>query len=200
MAVIADPNLAYILLLIGIYGLIYEFTNPGIGGPGIIGTICLLLAFYAFQILPISYVGLALILLGIGLMVTEAFTPSFGVLGVGGVAAFVIGSVVLMDTDLPAFRIAYPLIGGFAVSSLLLLAVGLNMIVRSRRRIAITGNESLLQQTVVALEDFHGSGHVRLLGERWRAVSTQPVRKNEVLQIVAVDGLTLHVSKKENRT
>lgn len=196
LSVITDPNLAYILLLIGIYGLIFEFSNPGLGGPGIIGAICLLLAFYAFQILPISYVGLALIILGVALMVAEAFAPSFGILGVGGGVAFVVGSIVLMDTELPGYQIAYPLIGGFALASFLLFGFGLNLAMRAHKHKHVTGNESWIGAIAVASEDFQGTGHVKIQGERWKARCDESVRQDEEVVIDEVDGLTLKVHRK----
>ena len=117
LSIITNPNVAYILMMIGVYGLFFEFSNPGMGVPGIAGALCLLLALYAFQVLPISYAGVALILLGLGLMIAEAVSPSFGVLGLGGVAAFAIGSIILMDTEIPAYKIAMPLIAAATVFS-----------------------------------------------------------------------------------
>lgn len=196
LAVITNPNLAYVLLLIGIYGLIFEFSNPGLGGPGIIGVICLLLAFYALQILPVSYVGLALILVGIALMVAEAFAPSFGILGLGGGIAFVVGSVMLMDTELPAYQIAYPLIAGFAVSSLLLFVFGINMAIRAHKHKNVSGQESWIGKTGVALEDFQGKGHIWIEGERWQVQCDQAVNKDDELEVQAIKGLALIVKKK----
>ena len=120
LGIITNPNVAYILMIIGIYGLMFEFYNPGLVGPGVVGAICLLLALYAFNVLPVNYAGLALILLGVALMAAEAFAPSFGVLGIGGVIAFVIGSIMLMDTDVPGFQVYWPLVGGVATGSALL--------------------------------------------------------------------------------
>ena len=110
LAIITDPSVAYVLMLIGIYGLFFEFSNPGFVFPGVAGAICLLIAMYAFQLLPVSYAGLALILLGIAFMVAEAFLPSFGALGIGGIIAFVVGSLMLIDTDMPGYGIPWPLI------------------------------------------------------------------------------------------
>lgn len=135
LAVITNPNVAYILMLIGIYGLLLEFYNPGIGLPGVLGGICLLLAMYALQMMPVNYVGLGLLLLGIALMIAEAFNPSFGILGLGGVVAFVLGSIFLMDSDIPGFQIALPLIIGIAIFSvgLIVITVGLLLKIRSKK-------------------------------------------------------------------
>ena len=119
LAVITNPNVAYLLMLVGVYGLLLEGYNPGAVLPGVVGAIALLLALYAFQVLSMNYAGLGLIVLGIALMIAEAFAPSFGVLGVGGVLAFVIGSIILMDTEAPGFQIARPLIGGMALAGAL---------------------------------------------------------------------------------
>jgi len=194
LSVLTDPNIAYILMLLGIYGLLFEFSNPGAVVPGVLGSICLLLALFAFQVLPINYAGLALILLGLALMVAEAFVPSFGILGIGGVAAFTLGSILLTDIGVPGFEIHPELIVGFAIASALLFILGLGMIVKARRRPALTGSEELRLHPAVALEDFDREGWVRLQGERWHAVSDRPVRKGQRLKVTAVEGLTLHVT------
>lgn len=127
LSVITNPNVAYILMLIGIYGLLLEFYNPGVGLPRVLGGICLVLAMYSLQMLPVSYAGLALILLGIALMVAEAFSPSFGIFGLGGVAAFSLGSIMLMDTEVPGYQIALPLIIGISLFSVAFIVVTLSM-------------------------------------------------------------------------
>lgn len=134
LSVITNPNVAYILMLIGIYGLLLEFYNPGGGLPGVLGGICLLLAMYSLQMLPVSYAGLALILLGIALMIAEAFSPSFGIFGLGGVAAFTLGSIMLMDTEVPGYQIALPLIIGISLFSVAFIVVTISMLVRVRNR------------------------------------------------------------------
>ncbi len=194
LSVLTDPNIAYILMLLGIYGLIFEFSNPGAIVPGVLGSICLLLALFAFQVLPINYAGLALILLGIALMVAEAFVPSFGILGIGGIAAFTLGSIMLTDIGVPGFEIHLELILGFAITSALLFILGLGMIIKARRRPALTGSEELLLHPAVALEDFDREGWVLVQGERWHAVSDRPVEKGQRLKVTSVEGLTLHVT------
>jgi membrane-bound serine protease (ClpP class) len=191
LTVITDPNIAYILMLLGIYGLIYELANPGFILPGIVGTICLLLALYTFQILPINYAGLALIVLGIAFMVGEAFAPSFGALGIGGVIAFVVGSVILMDEQ--GMRISFLLIGSTALVSagfFLLIMTKLFMI---RKKKVVTGEEAMIGITGEAMEDFTEQGRIWVHGESWQAQSSAPVKKGQKIQVTAKDGLLLKV-------
>jgi membrane-bound serine protease (ClpP class) len=194
LAVITNPSLAYLLILVGIYALIFEFMNPGMVLPGVVGAICLLLALYAFHLLPVNYAGLALIVLGIAFMVAEAFLPSFGALGAGGLIAFVIGSIMLMDdTDLPGFEIPYTLIGGVAAASAAFLFFVVGMAVRNRRRPVVSGREYLIGAAGVALEDFEREGWARVQGETWRVRSGTPVRQGQALRVTAMQGLTLTV-------
>jgi len=193
LATITDPNVAYILLLVGIYGLVIEGYNPGGYLPGVVGAISLLLALFAFQVLPVNFAGLGLIVLGVALLVAEAFVPSFGALGLGGIAAFVFGSILLFDTDVPGFSLSRGLIGSVAgLASLALLGLML-LLVRVRRRPVVSGREALLGDTAEALEDFTGSGAVFVQGERWTARCPQAVHKGDRLRIVRVRGLLLHV-------
>ncbi|MDH3451891.1 MAG: nodulation protein NfeD [Gammaproteobacteria bacterium] len=193
LALITNPNVAYILLMIGIYGLIIEFYNPGLGGPGIVGVICLLLGAFALHMLPINYVGLALMLVGVALMAAEAFTPTFGVLGLGGAIAFILGSIMLMDTDLPAYQISLPIIAAFAVASIGLFVFAVGAALRARHGRVTTGTESMVGATAEALEDFDATGRVRAFGENWQASTERPVTKGSTVRIVQVDGLTLKV-------
>jgi membrane-bound serine protease (ClpP class) len=194
LGVITNPSLAYMLILIGVYALIFEFMNPGMVLPGVVGAICVLLALYAFHLLPVNYAGLALIVLGIAFMVAEAFLPSFGALGAGGLIAFVIGSIMLMDdTDLPGFEIPYALIGGVAAASAAFLFFVVGMAVRNRRRPVVSGRESLIGASGVALEDFEAEGWARVQGETWRVRSGTPVRQGQALRVTAMQGLTLTV-------
>ncbi len=197
LSTITNPSVAYILLMIGIYGIILEFYNPGMGVPGVVGAICLLTALYALQMLPISYVGLGLIVLGIGLMVTEAFTPTFGVLGLGGGVAFIVGSIMLMDTDLPGYQIAMPIIAAFGVASVLILSVVLRLAFKAFRHEVVSGMEGMRNETARALEDFDREGRVRAMGEMWHARTDTPVRKDQLLRIRNIDGLTLYVEAQE---
>jgi membrane-bound serine protease (ClpP class) len=197
LAVITNPNIAYLLMLVGVYGLLLEGYNPGSFVPGVVGAIALLLALYAFQVLSVNYAGLGLLVLGIALMVAEAFAPSFGVLGVGGVIAFVIGSVVLLDTEAPGFQIARPLIGGIALAAAAVILLMGAYFMRARRKPVVTGPEQLLSEPAIAIADFERSGPVRIRGEIWNAVARAPVRKDERLRVVRVEGLTLEVQSDE---
>lgn len=195
LSVITNPNVAYILLMIGIYGIILEFYNPGMGVPGITGVICLLLAAFALQMLPINYAGLALIVVGIVLMVVEVFSPSFGVFGIGGLAAFVLGSVMLLDADLPGYQISIPLIAALATGTGGLILITLGALVRSRRQAVTSGAEAMVGAEAVALENFEHKGHVRAMSENWTAVTDVPVNKGDRLVIEKLDGLLLRVHK-----
>lgn len=192
LAVITHPNVAYFLMIIGFYGLIFELSNPGSLIPGTIGIISLLLALFAFQVLPINYAGLALILAGLGLMVGEALMPSFGILGIGGIVAFVIGSVILMDAD--NLSISLPLIGGIALMAAAFMLWTLTRFMGLRRRPVRTGQEDLIGSQAWVLGDFDGQqGHVRLRGERWNARSLSPLHEGQEVRVTAIDGLTVEV-------
>jgi membrane-bound serine protease (ClpP class) len=193
LALVTNPNVAYLLMLIGIYGLLLEGYNPGAIVPGVVGAICLLLALFAFQVLSVNYAGLALIALGVLLIVAETFVPSFGALGLGGIVAFVIGSVMLLDNDVPGFSIAWQVIGAMALAGSLLLLAIVSFAVRARRRPVMGGVEGLLREVAEALEDFEHKGLVRAQGETWTAVSNSPVRAGQRLKIRKVNGLTLEV-------
>ncbi|TQV84804.1 nodulation protein NfeD [Exilibacterium tricleocarpae] len=195
LAVITDPNVAYVLMLVGIYGLIFEFSNPGMGVPGIVGAICLLLALYAFQVLPVSYAGVALIILGAGLMAAEAFAPSFGVLGLGGIVAFIIGSIILMDTELPGFQIALPIILAFATASAGLLILLLGIIARARRSAVVTGLATLVGE-IARVEQVGGDAPmIRLQGELWQVACDQPLIVGDTVRVKVAEHIILQVEK-----
>ena len=196
LSVITNPSIAYLLLLVGLYGLLLEGYNPGAMVPGVVGVLSLLLAAYALQVLPVNYVGLALIIVGVGLMVAEVVTPSFGVLGIGGLFALVVGSIILFDTDVPGFGVSRGLIAGIAVTTGGAFLLIMMMLGRSRRAAVTTGVDELLALPAVAVEDFSGDGHVRIRSELWRAHSETPVSAGQILKVEAVDGLTLHVRPK----
>jgi membrane-bound serine protease (ClpP class) len=193
LSIITNPSVAYLMILLGIYALIFEFTNPGLVLPGVVGTIAILIALYAFHLLPVNYAGLALILVGIAFMVAEAFLPAFGSLGIGGLIAFVLGSIILIDTDLPGFEIPYALIGGVAAASAAFVFLVVGMMVRSRRRPVVSGREDLIGAAGEALEDFEAEGWARVRGETWRVRSTAPVRRGDRLRVAGMDGLILTV-------
>jgi membrane-bound serine protease (ClpP class) len=197
LSVITDPNVAYILLMIGIYGLILEFYHPGTAVPGTIGVICLLLGGYALQMLPVNYAGLALMVVGIGMMVAEAFVPGFGVLGIGGAVAFVIGSVILMDTDLPGYQISLPLIAAFAAASVGILGFIVGAAIKARGRKVVTGRSAIIGATGEVLDDFTDRGLVRLHAEIWQARSRTPLTKGTRVRIVRMDDLVLTVEPQE---
>jgi membrane-bound serine protease (ClpP class) len=197
LAVISNPTVAYMLMLIGIYGLVFEGYSPGAIVPGVVGAISLLLALFAFQILPVNYAGLALILLGVVLMLSEFMVPSFGALGIGGVAAFVFGSLIFIDADVPGFSVATSLITSIALTGALALLGTVWFAMKSRVRPVVSGIEEMTHMRAEALEDFEQEGDVLAHGERWRARSTTPVRKGQVLKVTKVDGLRLDVQPAE---
>jgi membrane-bound serine protease (ClpP class) len=193
LQLITNPNVAYLLMLIGIYGLLLEGYNPGSVLPGVVGAISLLLALFAFQVLPVNYTGLALIALGVLLIVAESFVPSFGTLGLGGIVAFVIGSIMLLDTDVPGFSIAWQLVAVMALTGSLVLFGIVSFAVRARKRPVVSGVEGMLRERAEAVESFDRQGRVRVHGEVWNAVTRVPVLAGQKLHIVRVDGLTLEV-------
>jgi membrane-bound serine protease (ClpP class) len=193
LGVITSPTIAYMLLLIGVYGLFFEGYNPGAIFPGVIGAICLLVALYAFQLLPVNYAGFGLLILGILLMIGEAIAPSFGVLGIGGIISVVIGSIILIDTDVPGFMISRPLIGAIAlVSSFGLMAI-IGIAMKARQRPVVSGREQLVGAEGTALLDFEHDGNVFVHSERWSAVTGSPLREGQAIVVTGVDGLTLEV-------
>ena len=198
LTVITDPNIAYILMLLGIYGLIYELANPGFILPGIVGTICLLLALYTFQILPINYAGLALIILGVTFLIAEAFVPSFGALGIGGLIAFVVGSVILLDEE--GMRISLLLIGSTALVSAGFILWVMTRLYTMRRKKVITGAEEMIGIIGEAMEDFAEEGRVWVHGESWQAQSSVPVKKGQKIQVTAKEGLLLKIKKIQEDT
>ncbi len=193
LGLLTNPNVAYLLMLIGIYGLLLEGYHPGTVLPGVVGAISLLLALFAFQVLSVNYAGLALIALGVLLIVAESFVPSFGALGIGGIVSFVMGSVMLLDSGTPGFSIAWQLIGGMGLAGALVLLAIVSFAVRARRRPVVSGAEGLLRESAEAVEAFEREGLVRAHGEIWRATSVAPVREGQRLRIVAVKGLRLEV-------
>jgi membrane-bound serine protease (ClpP class) len=199
LAVIGDPSIAYILMLLGIYGLIYEFANPGMMFPGVVGGICLLLGLFALQVMPISYVGLALMILGIILMIGEAFVPSFGALGVGGVIAFIIGSVMLIDTDVPGYGIPWALIVPVGVASGLFSFFVVGMALKARARPVVTGSEEMIGAQGEILEDMEREGWARVHSEQWRVRSKVPLKRGSQVRVRARHDLILNVEPDQDR-
>ena len=193
LGVISNPEIVLLLGLIGLYGLMYEGWNPGAIVPGVVGVICLLLAAYALQVLPVNYAGLALIFLGIALMIGEAYAPSFGALGIGGIAAFVFGSIMMFDSGVPGFGISLTFVIGLALIFALLIIWMLGYLVKLRRRGAVSGVESIVGGVATAMEDFSGEGMVWLEGESWHARSSVPISKNQQVVVRAMNGLILDI-------
>jgi membrane-bound serine protease (ClpP class) len=209
LAVITDPNVALILLMIGMYGLFFEFANPGFVLPGVAGTISLLVGLFALQLLPINYVGLGLIFLGLAFLIAEAFLPTFGSLGFGGVVAFAIGALMLIDTDVPGFGIPLPMIAGVTLFGALFVFTVSSVALRARRRPVVTGSEALIGSIGVVLDDGlapdggnssgsndsarSGTGWARVHGERWRVESSEPLPAGHPVRVTGRHGLTLTV-------
>lgn len=193
LAVLTNPNIAYILMLLGIYGLIFELYNPGAVIPGIVGAISLVLALYAFHVLPVNFAGVVLIMIGVALIVTELFLPSFGAIGIGGVAAFIIGSIILIDTDIEGYTVSMPLIVTVALVAAALFTTTIYLAVRQRKRPIVSGREQMIGASAEALASFSTSGQVMAHGERWLARASEPVVRGQRLRIKNIDGLTLEV-------
>ncbi len=197
LSVITHPNVAYVLMLVGIYGIIFELANPGSIIPGTVGAISLILALFAFQVLPVNYAAAALILLGAALLVAEAFAPSFGLLGLGGIAAFVVGSLFLVEADAPGYQVSIPLIVTMALISAVVLLTIARLAVRSHRNPVVSGREELMGAEGVATRAFTGHGTIRLHGELWQAESRQPVAADQPVRVVDRRGLTVVVEPVE---
>jgi membrane-bound serine protease (ClpP class) len=193
LELITDPTIAYGLLIFGIYGLILEFYNPGMIFPSVIGIVCLLLGAYGLQMLPVNYAGLALIIVGIGMMIGEVFTPTMGALGITGVVAFVMGSLMLLDTQSPEFGLPYAVIAAFAASTAGLTLFTVGAAVRARNADVRTGREGMVGAPVEVLEGFADEGRVLAFGEIWQARANAPVSSGRHAHVVDVDGLTLVV-------
>jgi len=198
LAVIADPSIAYLLMLAGIFGLFFEFSNPGFVLPGVVGAISLLLALFAFQMLPINYAGLGLIVLGLAFMIAEVFIPSFGVVGIGGVVAFMIGSVMLIDTDTLGYGVPWSVIVPVGIASALFIFFVGGMAVKARRRPVVSGREELIGSSGEVLEGFDGKdGWARVHGETWRIRSRQPLGRGQKIRVVRMDGLIFDVEPED---
>ena len=196
LMIVTDPSVAVILMMIGIYGLLFEFMNPGFVLPGVLGGICLLVALYALQLLPINYAGIALILLGVAFLVAEAFMPSFGALGLGGIAALAIGMIVLIDPEAaPGLQIPLTFVAGFTLLASAAVFATAWVALRARRRPVVTGREELAGAEAVMLENCEGEGWARVHGETWRVRCAVPLRAGERVRVKAISGLILTVDK-----
>ncbi|WP_371747466.1 nodulation protein NfeD [Caballeronia sp. Sq4a] len=196
LAAITDPSVALILMMIGMYGLFFEFANPGYVLPGVAGAICLLVGLFALQLLPVSYVGLGLLMLGIGCLVAEAFLPTFGTLGIGGIVAFAIGALMLVDTDVPGFGVPPGLVAALALFSAVFVFAVSGLALKARRRPVVSGGEAMLGSIGVMLEGGEGVGWARVQGERWRVQPASPTAlpgQGARVRVTARDGLTLTV-------
>ncbi len=193
LAVITDPSIAYILMLLGIYGLLFEFYNPGLVLPGVVGGICLLVALYAMQTLPINYAGLGLILLGIMFLVAELFVTSYGALGIGGVVAFVLGSVMLIDTDVPGYDIPWTLITPVAAVTVAFFFFVVGMALQARKRPVVTGQEELIGARGEVIEHAQGQWWARVRSETWEVRSASHLHRGQHVKVKAIDGLVLVV-------
>ncbi len=193
LGTIARPEIAILLLMVGLYRLLFEGYNPCAIIPGVVGVICLLLAAYALQVLPVNYVGLALILVGLALITAEAFVPSFGALGIGGIAAIIFGSIMMFDSGIPGFGISISFVIGMGLVAGLLLLWLLSYLVKVRRQGAVSGRDRIVGGHGVAMESFTGAGKVWLEGETWSATSKQTVEKDQTVLVLDLDGLVLRV-------
>lgn len=193
LSVIANPSFALILMMIGIYGLMFEFSSPGFGVAGVTGAICLLLALFALQMLPVNYAGLALILLGMALLAAELLAPSFGVLGVGGIVAFVAGGLLLFDRDVPGLGLPLPLIFGLAATSAVFVLLGGGMALRARRRPVVSGREEMIGASAQVVAVGKDGNWALVRGERWKVQGPEALRPGQRVRVVAVNGLTLEV-------
>ena len=193
LSAIASPEIALLLMLVGIYGLVFEGWNPGAILPGVVGVICLLLAAYALQVLPVNYAGLALILVGLAMIVAEAFMPSFGALGLGGIIAFIFGAIMMFDSGIPGFGISIAFVTVLAAVFGGLLMWMVAYLVKLRKRGAVSGRGSIVGGIGQAMQAFTGNGKVWLEGEAWQAISKRPVLKGQDVVVLNLEGLVLHV-------
>ncbi|KPK11245.1 MAG: serine protease [Acidithiobacillales bacterium SG8_45] len=194
LTTITNPNVLPILMMLGVFGLFYELLNPGFVLPGVIGGICLVLALYASHVMPVNYAGLALILLGIVFMVAEAFVPSFGALGIGGVIAFVAGSIMLVETDVEGFQVSWLAVISTAVFGAVAFGGVATLAARAHRRRIVSGREEMIGSIGEALESFDHKGRVRVHSEEWHATTTEPIGAGQAVEVTGMDGLTLTVA------
>jgi membrane-bound serine protease (ClpP class) len=200
LGIIAHPNVAFILLAIGMYGLIFEFASPGMIVPGVIGAISLLLGLFALNVMPVDYTGVALMLLGVAFMVAEAFAPSFGILGLGGSVAFAVGAIMAFDTDVPGYQLSIPLVIGLTATTAGLVVIALTLLLRTRWRRVETGAEALIGAEGRVLEWSGDRGQIMVYGERWQAHSTTPLVPGQPVEVAARHGFMLQVRPGNRQT
>lgn len=195
LKIITNPNVAYLLLIIGINAIIIELYNPGLGGAGILGIICLVLGAYALHLLPINYAGLALLVVGVILFVAEAITPSYGVFGLGGIVSFIAGSLLLYNTDVPAFQISFAVVAAISTVTALLMIFVIRTALKQRKKGPVSGLDGLIGKQARVLEDFTDEGRVFAEGETWSAVADVPLARDDKVVVREIDGLTLKVER-----
>ncbi|MXZ56137.1 MAG: nodulation protein NfeD [Gammaproteobacteria bacterium] len=195
LKIITNPNVAYLLLIVGINAIIIELYNPGLGGAGILGIICLVLGAYALHLLPLNYAGLALLVVGVILFIAEAITPSYGIFGLGGIVSFIAGSLLLYDTDIPAFQISFAVVGAISTVTALLLIFVIRTALKQRRKGPVSGLDGLIGKEARVLADFTDEGRVFAEGETWTATADVPLARNDKVVVRDIDGLTLKVER-----
>jgi membrane-bound serine protease (ClpP class) len=191
---LSNPNVAYLLLVLGFYGIYFELQSPGFGAPGIVGVLCLILAFYSMQVLPVNWAGVLLLTVGMLLIFLETRVPGYGLLAVGGIVSMLLGSLMLFDSGAPILRVSYLLIAGVLVATVLFFLVALTLVVKAQRRRPTTGCEGMLGLDGVARTALTPRGKVFVHGEYWDAVSDAPVEEGQRIRVVGVDRLLLRVT------
>ena len=194
LAIITDPSVAMILMLLGVYGLLFELGNPGLVFPGVMGAVSLLLGLYALHLLPVNYAGLALMSLGLAFMIGELFVPAYGSLGIGGIVAFVVGAMMLIDTDLPGFTIPWTLIASLALATAVFVFVVVRMAIKARSRPIVSGVTSLVGADGEILDDATDTGWANIRGETWQVKTDGRVARGQKVRVVAVDGVLPRVA------
>lgn len=195
LSIITNPNTALILMLVGFYGLVFEFSTPGAIAPGVIGAICLVLGLYAFNLLPINHTGLALMLLGLVFLMVEAFNPTV-VLGLGGVAAFLLGAAMLLRVEGPGFELSWLVIGGAAALTFGLALLTGSYLWAARRKPSRTGAEGMTGLSAKIVDWSQGRGHVLAQGELWRARGDEDFQRGDTVEVKGVEDLVLSVRRR----
>lgn len=200
LSVIANPQIALVLIMLGIYGLFFEISSPGVALPGVAGLVSVLLGLYAFQLLPVNWAGVALVIAGVAMMIGEVFLPSFGALGVGGIIAFVLGGMMLTDTGIPTYDLSLPFLLGLAAASALFIILTGIMAARAHKRPVVSGREGMQGQTGIVTAITGDAAYAEVEGESWRVRANQPLRQGDIIEVRGMDGLTLQVVLKSAHT